>query len=577
MATFNAEISLPIRGSSLLSFNLSECTGNGVGCTPLTNFQNVLWNRFPIIIPDLEYGIITHIQLIVNTTNGKCSTGQTINLPINNIPTPTPTPTITPTITPTLTITPTPTLTITPTITPTSEEVITPTPTLTITPTFTPTVTPTPTVNTVINPEYFYYALGSCSDMRYSYTGYTITGFSPPIVIPGCGTLSEIGTLAMQDPAHTSIVLSNPLDPCGFGSGYVGTTIARSSSGITEGSVYDIDGLCLSVVSVQTENVTGWTVNLDTKTLIGVGDEACASCDPPFTGFTISGYSGVTCDGENVIAYTLFGSLVLGNVYGIQMYSGGTAQGDAICMTLNTSLGPQFVITDPNEGGLSGYQITDTGPFILGEPMFQGYEDCATCEGVEQKYMITGERCDTTGSVTIWSATAPTVVSGDTISVVLSPGTPAVCFLVTQADQFTSVVYGYDLYEIAETGCDCNGNSGGASVNVDNIVASPTSSSNTGGECQSPMAQYYTETTIDEMELIFRDSSNNQVTPNQTVQYRVSGGSWVTIPSITTSIVTFSVTLIYGNNSSCDGGGSYADTLEVKVGTITVLNYTAGQ
>ena len=477
-------------------------------------------------------------------------------------------------------ITPTATPTPTPTSTPTPTATATPTPTPTFPgPTATPTPTPTPTLN-IIDPEdptvYYYYALGDCNDMRYSYTAITITGFSAPIQIPGCATLTEIGTLSMQNPATTSIVLSDPLDPCGFGESYSGVAIGRSTSSLTEGTVYLVGDQCLSIIAVETQYVETWSVNLDGITPIA-GDNPCGACDPPFTGFQISGYSGTTCDtGENIIAYSLIAPGVLGNVYGIQMYSGGTAVGSAKCATLTTDLGVQFVITDPETEGITGYGISDLGPFELGQPMFQGYEDCATCEGVEQKYMITGERCDTTGSVTIWSATAPTVVIGNTISVVLSPGTPAVCFLVTQADQFTSVVYTDLGYTILETGCDCNGDTGGGDVNVNNIVASPLSSTNTGGECQSPMAQYYNETTIDEMELIFRDSSNNQVTPNQPVEYRVNGGSWISIPSITTSIVTFSVTLIYGDNSSCDGGGSYADTLDVKVGTITVLNYTAG-
>lgn len=443
----------------------------------------------------------------------------------------------------------------------------TPTPTVTVTP------TPTNTPNTDVNPSYYYYAMGDCNDMRYSYTTLTITGFSPPIPGGGCETLATIGNLALQDPAHTTYTLSDPLDACGFGSSYVSTIIARSSTEIEEQTVFNVGQQCLSVVAVETQYVTSWTVDLDDYTAVGVGYDACSSCDSPFTGFQITGYSGTTCDtGENVIAYSLLG-ITLGNVYGIQMYSGGTAVGAAKCATLTTNLGVQFVITDPETEGISGYGVSDTGPFVLGEPMFDGYDNCDTCNGTERKYMITGERCDTTGSVTIWSATVPTVVSGDTISVNIA-GTP-VCFLVTQADQFTSVVYNDIGWEIVETGCDCNGNSGGANVNVDNIVASPTSSSNTGSECQSPMGQFYNETTISEMELIFRDSNDDQVTPNQPVQYRVNGGSWQTL-TVTSSIVTFSVSLIYGDKTNC-GESTYADTLDVKVGSITVLNYTAGQ
>jgi hypothetical protein len=470
-------------------------------------------------------------------------------------------------ITPTATPTPTPTSTSTPTPTPT--------PTLSE-PTATPTPTPTPTLN-VVDPEdpttYYYYALGNCNDMRYSYTASTITGFSAPIQIPGCGTLSEIGTLSLQNPATTSIILSNPLDPCGFGESYSGVTIGRSTTQLTEGTVYLVGDNCLSIIAVETQYVQNWSVNLNGITPIA-GDNPCGACDPPFTGFTITGYSGVTCDtGENILAYTLFGSLVIGNVYGIQLYSGGTVLGDARCMTINDNLGPQLTITDPENDPLSGYQVTDTGPFVLGQPMFQGYDDCETCEGVEQKYMITGERCDTTGSVTIWSDTAPTVVSGDTISVSILGS--LVCFEVTQANQFTSVVYTDLGYTIADTGCDCNGNSGGANVNVDNIVFAPMDTSSTSSECQGSMGQYYNENYIYDLELTFRDSSNNQVTPNQPVQYRINGGSWVSLTSITSAIATISTTLTYYDNSVC-GGSQYRDTVEVKVGTITVDTYYAG-
>jgi hypothetical protein len=316
-------------------------------------------------------------------------------------------------------------------------------------------------------------------------------------------------------------------------------------------------------------------VNLDGISPIG-GDNPCGACDPPFTGYTIAGYSGVTCDtGENILAYTILGNLVIGNVYGIQLYSGGTVLGDARCMTINANLGPQLTITDPENEPLSGYQITDTGTFELGQPMFQGYDDCETCEGVEQKYMITGERCDTTGSVTIWSDTAPTVVSGDTMSVNLGLEIGIKCFLVTQANQFTSVVYTDLGYTIADTGCDCNGNSGGANVNVDNIVFAPIDTSSTSSECQGSMGQYYNENYIYDLELTFRDSSNNQVTPNQSVQYRINGGSWVSLTSITSAIATITTTLTYYDNTVC-GGGLYRDTVEVKVGTLTVGTYYAG-
>ena len=420
--------------------------------------------------------------------------------------------------------------------------------------------------------------MGDCSDMRYVYTSYTATGFSPLIVVPGCDTLSQIGLMSVQNAAHTSYVLAEPLDPCGFGSGYTGSFIARSSLEIPEGSVYNVGSQCLSVISVGLEYVTGTTINLDNETYVGIGDTACGSCSPPFTGFTIMGYSGVTCDtDESIIAYSGLGGFTLGNVYGIQLFSGGTVQGDARCMTLNANIGPQFTIVDPETEAISGYQITDAGPIQI-PVTFSGYSNCDACEGIVVdggKYQIDGERCDNPSySVTLWSDTAPTVVSGNTIQI--SGPLSEYCWRVTLANQFKSSV-GVDLgYTIIDTGCDCNGDNGGGDINVDNIVAASTQASNTGSECQSPQSQYYSETTITEMELTFRDSSNSTVTPNDTVQYRVNGGTWVTL-TVTSSTVTFSVTLTYGDKTVCDGGGTYADVLEVKVGTVTILTYTAGQ
>ena len=365
---------------------------------------------------------------------------------------PTPTPSPTPSPTPNcdfsggsavVVIGPTPTPN--PTATPNS-------PTATPTPTTSPT--PTPTTNVVVDPSYYYYAMGDCNDMRYSYTASTITGFSAPIQVPGCATLAEIGTLSMQNPASTSYVVSNPLDPCGFGQNYSGVAIARSSTQLTEGTVYQVGDSCLSIIAVQTQYVTGYTYNLDGVSAVA-GANPCGACDPPFTGFTITGYSGVTCDtGENVIAYSLLG-MTTGRTYGIQLYDNGVVAGNARCMTINANLGPQFVITDPTDG-FDGYQITDTGPFVLGQPMFQGYSDCTSCNSVEKKYKIDGVRCDNASySVTVWSDTLPSIGINDTFRVNDS-FLSSFCWKVTAKDNYKSVVYGYPPQSILDTGCSCN-------------------------------------------------------------------------------------------------------------------------
>jgi hypothetical protein len=282
--------------------------------------------------------------------------------------------------------------------------------------------------------------------------------------------------MSVQNAAHTSYVLAEPLDPCGFGSGYTGSFIARSSLEIPEGSVYNVGSQCLSVISVGLEYVTGTTINLDNETYVGIGDTACGSCSPPFTGFTIMGYSGVTCDtDESIIAYSALGGFTLGNVYGIQLFSGGTVQGDARCMTLNANIGPQFTIVDPETEAISGYQITDAGPIQI-PVTFSGYSNCDACEGIVVdggKYQIDGERCDDPQySVTLWSDTAPTVVSGNTIQI--SGPLSEYCWRVTLANQFKSSV-GVDLgYTIIDTGCDCNGDNGGNTdlASVSNLFAS---------------------------------------------------------------------------------------------------------
>ena len=46
--------------------------------------------------------------------------------------------------------------------------------------------------------------------------------------------------------------------------------------------------------------------------------------------------------------------------------------------------------------------------------------------------------------------------------------------------------------------------------------------------------------------------------------------------TVTSSTVSFNVTLIYGDNGNCSLGGVYRDVLDIKVGTITVEYYTAG-
>ncbi len=364
---------------------------------------------------------------------------------------------ITPTATPTATPTPTPTATVAgPTATPTP----TPTPTATIA-VPTPTPTPTPTLN-IVDPEdpttYYYYALGNCNDMRYSGTERTVFGFGAPLVIPVCMNAAQINQWYSTANFAQQTLYIDYDDPCGFGENYSGVAIGRSTTQLTEGTVYLVGNNCLSIVAVETQYVQNWSVNLDGISPIG-GDNPCGACDPPFTGYTLAGYSGVTCDtGENIIAVSILGSLVIGNEYGIQLYSGNTPMGDARCMTINANLGPQLTITDPETNPYSGYHITDGGPFELGQPMFQGYTDCGTCNAVPKKYKIDGVRCDNTQySVTVWSDTLPIIGINDTFRVNDS-FLNTFCWKVTAKDNYKTVVYGYPEYSILDTGCSpCDG------------------------------------------------------------------------------------------------------------------------
>jgi hypothetical protein len=342
----------------------------------------------------------------------------------------------------------------------TYESVPTPTPTPTAVvqgPTPTPTAVvqgPTPTPTTI---SYYYYAMGDCNDMRYAGTETTIFGFGAPLVVPVCMTSAQITQWYSTANFAQQTLNIDYDDPCAFGEGYSGVTVGRSTTQLTEGTVYLVSGQCLSVISINAEYVGEWGVDLDGKTPI-TGDNPCGACDPPFTGYTLTGYSGVTCDtGENILAVTIFGSLVVGNVYGIQLYNGNTPAGDARCMTINANLGPQLTITDPETNPYSGYHISDAGPVVLGQ-MFQGYGDCPTCLSVPKKYKIDGVRCDNSSfSVTVWSDTLPSIGINDTFRVNDS-FLSTYCWKVTAKDNYKSVVYSTPEWGILDTGCTpCDG------------------------------------------------------------------------------------------------------------------------
>jgi hypothetical protein len=463
---FVASVNLGTVGDDITSVKLYACTDNGcTNCVELSGYTSVLVSTFPRNIDKIPEGTVN----IKVESIGRCNVSQCI--PIIGIPTaiPTNTPTPTPTATPIpATATPIPESTSTP-IPPTSTP-IPPTstpipPTSTPTP-IPPTSTPIPPTSTPIGPTptptptivYYYYAMGDCNDMRYAGTETTIFGFGPPVVVPVCMTSAQVTQWYSTANFAQQTLNIDYDDPCAFGEGYSGVTVGRSTTQLTEGTVYLVSGQCLSVISVNAEYVGEWSVDLDTKTPI-TGANPCGACDPPFTGYTLTGYSGVTCDtGENILAVTIFGSLVVGNVYGIQLYNGNTPAGNARCMTINANLGPQLTITDPETNPYSGYHISDAGPFVLGQPMFQGYTGCTTCNDVPKKYKIDGVRCDNANaSVTVWSDTLPTIGINDTFRVNDS-FLNTFCWKVTAKDNYKSVVYSTPVFTILDTGCaPCDG------------------------------------------------------------------------------------------------------------------------
>jgi hypothetical protein len=356
---------------------------------------------------------------------------------------------VTPTPTPTATNTPTPTRTpaVTPTNTPTS--------------TNTPTPTPTPTTDTTV---YYWYALGDCNDMRYTYTQVTNSGFGIITISGFCGLPSAMD---YSDPAHTAYYFDTS-NPCGFGTGYTGVYNARSSTQLTEGDVYTISGTCYSIIELNSEPPT-WTINMDGKTK-EEGANPCFDCQPPFTGFTYYTYSGVTCGNvpDEIIVYDIspyvlnsispqIGQLYLYHEYDV---NGTLVNPGNSCVEITGYIG-EFVgpkVTVPLPGGISGstYSVP-VGPILTGGGEIT---DCTECI---PHWNITTVRCD--GDLTdligypIWSTTKPAINS-----VIKTNANDGVCRKVTDVFPLKSIPYlgGYignmhpQIYYVSSSYGDCN-------------------------------------------------------------------------------------------------------------------------
>lgn len=356
-------------------------------------------------------------------------------------------------------VTPTPTVTSTNTPTPTQTPALTPTPTLTST--NTPTPTPTPTTDTTV---YYWYALGDCNDMRYTYTQVTNTGFGI-ITIPGlCGLPSEMD---YSDPAHTAYYFDTS-NPCGFGTGYTGVYNARSSTQLTEGDVYTISGTCYSIIELNSEPPT-WTINMDGKTK-EEGANPCFDCQPPFTGFTYYTYSGVTCDNvpDEIIVYDIspyvlnsispqIGQLYLYHEYDV---NGTLVNPGNSCVEITGYIG-EFVgpkVTVPLPGAISGstYSVP-VGPILTGGGEIN---DCTECI---PHWNITTVRCDGVVDLIgypIFGTTKPAIDS-----VIKTNANDGICRKVTDVFPLKFIPYlggtignmHTQIYYVSSSYGDCNG------------------------------------------------------------------------------------------------------------------------
>jgi hypothetical protein len=308
------------------------------------------------------------------------------------------------------------------------------------------------------------------------------------IIIPGCATNSQLSELIwggvdydgdfISNLATTSYISSNPPEPCGFGESYSGFAIARSSTEVPSGYVYNIGNGCYSVIKVSPTLLQGgWTIDLDDSIPVGMGDTACLSCTPIEVDYTVYAYSARICNTNRNItvrAGILEYDLPIGNVYGAQLFSGNTpstAIADAVCVTITANLGPLYTQklfeVDPSRKDEVYYSITDTGPTNFITFSNSGYTTCGLCAQTPKKYRIVTERCDTNQySLSFFSDTLPTINVGDSIKVktkdpntaYLYVGITDYCWRVTQADKYRSILLPFDDiggFELDSTGCSC--------------------------------------------------------------------------------------------------------------------------
>ena len=437
-----------------------------------------------------------------------------------------------------------------------------------------------------VEPTYYYYALGDCQDMRYTYSEVSNTGFGIIRIDGLCGLPSE---LISSNPAQTAYYWDTS-NPCGFGTGYTGTYNARSSTQLTEGDVYTISGTCYSIIELSSEPPT-WTINMDGKTK-ETGSNPCFDCQPPFTGFTYYSYSGITCnDDDEIIVYSILPYVLnndptairspqIGQLYLYHEYdvNANLINPGNSCVEITGYIG-EFVgpkVTVPLPGGLPGttYSVP-VGPILTGGGEI---DDCSECI---PHWNITTERCDGGFDFIgypIFGTTKPAINS-----VIITNADDGVCRKVTDVFPLKFIPYlgGFignmhtQIYYVDTNYTDCpTCTSGGAGIGETsgNVTGTTTTMGNTTSlseYCQNdvPYNAYSVDVTFT------FNGSGGPVTPDTTVEYSVNGSSYTTW---TPRSSTFTYTMYERDRRDCAGGTLERDNIRIKVNNILLINYTLG-
>ena len=429
------------------------------------------------------------------------------------------------------------------------------------------------TIQNIPNATYYYYALGDCSDLRYSGLEITKMPFGPQLIIPVCMTDAQVALwYETYDPGLQSLVMDYS-NPCGFGEEYVSSAIGRSSAQITEGTVYSIGDNCWSVI--ETTPTEDWTINIDE---ISPFDGTCYDCIyGAFTGFTYSGYSVTVCGtGVETVGYvnnlnTLF--VTAGAVYPVIEYDQNGNVLSSYCVTWGALIG---AYNGPLVAGVYGGILVPPGVNMNGDSV-------ASCNTCNLYYMIETTRCD--GIIDqynspIWTDNDDVAV-GDVITTNLSDN---LCRTVISKTTYkskpfyfeytqTGVTYmdGYFSGANACTDCIAAGGSGGGEGVAGNVVSISvnTGQGTTLNEfCPDSQSTPYNAY---EYQVTFTfNGTSGPVTPDTTVEYSLNGTTYTTW---TPTGSTFVYTMYYRDRTQCSGGVLEIDNMKIKVNNIVILNY----